>query len=265
MGIDKDTLWQVRRDEQATSLNAQMINARILTQLLEVHTAVPGIIDTFDSEKQTARVRPALKMLYTPDKEAQAGDAQWVECALCVDVPVMFPGCGDYVLTFPVNQGDECLLVFAERCINHWFTQGGVQEQEELCHHDASDAIAIIGLRSQPNKIENFDTKRVQLRNTDGDTLVTLDKDGKIIAGVDGAMMTIEDGKVTVKADDIKLDGDVEITGDLTSKGDVDISGDVTGKGSADFSNDVTGAGISLQTHIHTGVQSGASTSGPPR
>lgn len=257
MGIDVAGLPQVRRDELATSLDPQTINNAVLTQLLETHTAIPGIIDKFDAEKQTAEVRPALKVLYAPDNEV-AGKPQWVPATLCVDVPVVFPGNANYMLTFPVKQGDECLLVFAERCINHWFTQGGVQEQEELTHHDASDAIAVMGLRSQPNKITDFNNNNLQLRNADGDVVVTLDENGKITVDVSGTTMLVEDGKVTIRADAIKLTGDVQITGDL------DIKGDVTGRGDADFTGDVTGQGTSLHTHVHTGVQTGGGTSGPP-
>lgn len=263
MGIDVAGLPQVRRDELATSLDPQTINNAVLTQLLETHTAIPGIIDKFDAEKQTAEVRPALKVLYAPDNEV-AGKPRWVPATLCVDVPVVFPGNANYMLTFPVKQGDECLLVFAERCINHWFTQGGVQEQEELTHHDASDAICIMGLRSQPNKITDFDNNNLQLRNADGDVVVTLDENGKITAGVNGATMTIENGKVTVHAENIKLDGDVEITGDVDVVGDAFILGDVSGNRSAGFVQDVTAGHVSLQNHLHSGVQSGGGTSGPP-
>jgi phage baseplate assembly protein gpV len=65
--------------------------------------------------------------------------------------------------------------------------------------------------------------------------------------------MIVEDGTVTIKADAIKLDGNVEVTGVL--------NGDKTGH----FSDDVTAGTVSLKTHIHTGVQSGPSTSGPPQ
>lgn len=42
------------------------------------------------------------------------------------------------------------------------------------------------------------------------------------------------------------------------------VSGDVTIGGTATAAVDVIGGGKSLKTHIHTGVQSGNSTSGPP-
>lgn len=258
MSIDVKTFRQRLKDEQVTDVFDQLLAAHTNARVLNVHTAIPGIIDSFDPDTQTAKVKPTIKTLYTPDND----DAQWLERPLCVDVPVCFPGSGDYVLTFPIKQGDECLLVFCERAIDNWFTEGGVQEQSDYREHDASDAVAIVGLRSQPNKLDDFDNENAQLRNSDGDTTITLDKEGTITVAINDTTMTVEDGTVTVKADNIKLDGDVEVTGDL------DVSGDVSGDGKADFSNDVTGsdvktaAGISLQTHVHPET---GGTTGPPQ
>jgi len=156
---------------------------------------------------------------------------------VCEDVPVIFPGSGDYALTFPVKQGDECLLIFCERSIDNWNEKGDVQEQSDYRQHHAADAIAIVGLRSQPNVFDNFDNSHAQLRSKDGSTLITLDKGGI----------------VTVKADTIKLDGDVE------------ISGNVRADKGAVFHDDVTAQNTSVHTHVHSGVQSGGATSGPPQ
>ena len=84
-----------------------------------------------------------------------------------LDVPVMFPRGGGYVLTFPVQKDDECLVVFSDMCIDAWFSLGGIQNQIEKRRHDLSDAIAILGLWSQPKKLEDFSEKHVELRNED--------------------------------------------------------------------------------------------------
>lgn len=57
----------------------------------------------------------------------------------------------------------------------------------------------------------------------------------------------------------------LEAPGGLTVIGDVAIQGDVSVAGTVDATGDVTGAGISLETHVHTGVQSGGGLSGPPQ
>lgn len=61
-----------------------------------------------------------------------------------------------------------------------------------------------------------------------------------------GGVHVVSPTAVTIQAPSITLDGDVHITGETTADGDV------------------TAEGTSLHTHIHSGVQSGGGTSGPP-
>ncbi|MGC8050122.1 Gp138 family membrane-puncturing spike protein, partial [Salmonella enterica] len=77
-------------------------------------------------------------------------------------------------MTFPVAQGDECLVVFASRCIDSWWQSGGIQEQAELRMHDLSDGFAILGFRSQPRALSNISTTSAQLRSDDGATFIDL-------------------------------------------------------------------------------------------
>ncbi|NRS20582.1 hypothetical protein HP398_29625 [Brevibacillus sp. HB1.4B] len=131
---------------------------RIFNQL---RVSVPGIIQEFDPVTQTATVQVALREHVRQENL----EYQWVPIPLLLDVPVQFPRGGGYVLTFPVKQGDECLVVFSDMCIDAWFSNGGVQNQIDKRRHDLSDAIAIPGLWSQPNKVEQYSTKHVELRN----------------------------------------------------------------------------------------------------
>jgi hypothetical protein len=85
-----------------------------------------------------------------------------------VDVPVIFPRGGGCTLTFPVKAGDECLLIFADRCIDFWWQNGGVQKPVDLRMHDLSDAFAIVGPQSQAHKISGISTSAAQLRTDDG-------------------------------------------------------------------------------------------------
>lgn len=96
------------------------------------------------------------------------GEESWIDIPLLVDVPIVFPRAGGYVLTFPVKKGDECLVVFGDMCIDAWWQSGGVQNQVESRRHDLSDGFAIIGCWSQPRVVSNYSTESVQLRNEAG-------------------------------------------------------------------------------------------------
>lgn len=56
--------------------------------------------------------------------------------------------------TFPINAGDECILLFSDREIESWFINGEVNPIAYPRMHDLTDAVAIFGIRSLPKMIE---------------------------------------------------------------------------------------------------------------
>jgi hypothetical protein len=140
----------------------------------ELRVSVPGIIQSFDAATQTVTVQPALRERIVVD-----GEIRVVNLPLLVDVPIQLPRAGNFVLTMPIKAGDECLVVFADMCIDAWFSNSGVQSQIEKRRHDLSDAFAIIGVWSQPNKLINYSTSGAQLRNEAGTSYVEI-KDSEI-------------------------------------------------------------------------------------
>lgn len=137
----------------------------------ELWVATPGIIQSFDADAITAVVQPAIKAM------VQDSAGRWVaqELPLLPDVPVYFPGGGGATLTFPVKQGDECLVVFADRCIDGWWQSGGTQLPIVPRAHDLSDGMCFVGFRSKARKLEAISTSAVELRADDSLTKIALD------------------------------------------------------------------------------------------
>lgn len=140
-----------------------------------IRVAMPGIIQSFDPIEQTVTVQPSIR----ENINNRDYTSQWVQLPLLLDVPVIFPKARDYVLTMPIKQGDECLIIFLDMCYDAWWSNGGIQNQIEKRRHDLSDAICIPGLYSQPNRIQNYSTDSCQLRNTQGTAYIEL-KDNNI-------------------------------------------------------------------------------------
>lgn len=164
-----------QRDAQWGSASLfDAIRAVVQEDRKTLHTALPGIVQSFDAAKQTARVRPAIKRVWIDDGPKDLPD--------CVDVPVHFPRGGGFVLTFPVAPGDECLLVFAERAIDGWFTDGGTQAPSEVRFHDLSDGFAVVGFSSLGRVVAGLSTDAVELRTLDGVTVLRIEA-GKIYVG----------------------------------------------------------------------------------
>ena len=110
----------------------------VLFQLYDVHTALPGTIISYDSTLQKATIQPSLKKSYL--------DGTTQEMPILNNVPVIFPRAGGASLTFPVVQGDTCLLLFIERSTDLWKSVGGVVAPDDPRKFDLSDAVAIMGL-----------------------------------------------------------------------------------------------------------------------
>lgn len=174
---------QIQRDQEWAGDLDESVREMVLGLVKDLHTSAPGIIKSYDPATQTATVQAAIKRVFVGDGA--------VALPLCVDVPVYFPGGGGFVHTFPVKPGDECLMVFAERCIDNWWDRGGVQEPFEVRFHDLSDAFALVGVRSRPRFLRNVATDASELRTEDGTTMFRLEKDAAYVGAKAGAQKAV--------------------------------------------------------------------------
>lgn len=230
-----------RLDDPIVAMRAAMQGERVT-----LWTALPGIVQSFDAARMTAEVQPAVMA----QVEAADGSKAWVKLPLLVDCPVMFPGAGGFTLTFPVRAGDECLMVFASRCIDLWWQQGGIREQADFRLHDLSDGFVVLGPRSQPRMMPGISATDVQLRSDDGAAFVSIAPSGNIAVTTPAS--------VAVTAPAITLTGAVSITGTLAVSGTVTAVGTVTGGDLA------TPALPSYAVHQHENVRGGSDRSGFP-
>lgn len=137
----------------------------------DLRVALPGIIQSFDAVEGTATVRPAIIEMVRQDAVPTM-----VSIPDIPDVPIVIPRAGGFSLTLPVRPGDECLIVFADMCIDEWWQSGCAdgQPQGQLWRrrHDLSDAFAILGPWSQPRRLTAYSTASAQLRSDDGSVVV---------------------------------------------------------------------------------------------
>ncbi|HHT1170873.1 TPA: Gp138 family membrane-puncturing spike protein [Klebsiella michiganensis] len=235
---------QLGSKEQADAQLAQAI-------MSAMRVSIPGIIQSFDPDAVTAVIQPAIKGI---EHDASGAEVS-VNLPLLVDVPVIFPRGGGCTLTFPVKEGDECLVIFADRCIDFWWQSGGIQEPVDGRMHDLSDAFCIVGPQSQAKKISGISTTTAQLRTDDGTAFI------EVAAGGDITATTA--GNATINAPEIVLNGNVTINGNL-SQGMGESGGTATMHGPVTVTNDVTAGGKSLMTHTHGGVEHGNDSTGEP-
>lgn len=85
-------------------------------------------------------------------------------------------------------------------------------------------------------------------------------------ATVKAASVTIDSPTTTITGD-VKIEKSLAVVGQITGTGGLAVSGGsgATVDGSMKTTGDVIAGGISLQTHVHSGVQGGSGTTGGPQ
>lgn len=204
----------------------------------EIWTALPGFVVSYNAARQTCQVQPTIAMQVVDPLNTD--NPKQLNLPILDDCPVVFPHGGGFTLTFPIQPGDECLVVFSSRCIDGWWSQGptkGVNQlqppQGDLRMHDLSDGFVLVGPRSLPNALSNVSTDTVQLRSDDGQAYVEI---------AAGHVVNI----TTPATINLHAPGGINVTGPTVFTGTVHANG---------HSID--------ETHRHSGVQTGGSNTGP--
>lgn len=117
-----------------------------------------GVIESFNTDNQTASIKLIDKGIRkTSDRDIIQ------EFSLLQDCPVVINKGLNGGLTMPISIGDTCLVLFNDRDIDNWFDNGLSQRPNTRRSHDLADAIAIVGIRNQVNKITNFNNNATEL------------------------------------------------------------------------------------------------------
>lgn len=184
-------------------------NVPTLASLLELHQKNTmasinchqvGEIISFNAAEQTAEIQ--IKMTYKVNDKI-------VEYPLLLDCPCIVLTGGTGRITFPIEPGDSCLVLFNDRDIDNWYSSGQKMPARTDRNHSFSDAIALVGFRNKKNKITDYLTTGTEWKY--GSSTIKLES-GKI---------TISNGSSTIVMNgaNITLTGNVSITGTFTVNG----------------------------------------------
>ena len=167
-----------------------------------------GIIQSFNSEKQTASIRIAISQVkeVLPD-----GTRILVEYPVLLECPVFTMFGGDSFINLPIAVGDNCIVLFNDREIDNWLNTGEVQPGTTSRTHDVSDAIAIVGIRHYQNSITRFLA------------------DGIRISFAANSEIDLTDDAIDSIANLFRHTGNMQITKDLEVLEDFYIRGDTYG------------------------------------
>ena len=111
--------------------------------LSSLHCALPGTVVSFDIVSQTAVIQPAVKHRLVSSRLTEGSGE--ILLPLLRDVPVFMP------VSFEINPGDACLVIFADCDIDAWFENGEVEVPASGRMHSLSDGFAFVGFRTRGN------------------------------------------------------------------------------------------------------------------
>ena len=203
----------------------------------DLRVSSPAIVQSVDFEKQTLTAKLAIRERFL---NSQSKQYEFVEIPELLDVPFFMLFGSDYSITFPIKEGDECLIVFADSCIDAWWQNGDIQNPMRRRRHSLSDSFALVGFRSQPNILKDYSEDSLQIRNKDGSVYVEIkDEDIKIYTE-NGNVEVESGGEFKIKARKITFEAEESITLDGNNQTEID--------------------GKKFLQHIHSNGNEGANT-----
>ena len=128
-------------------------------QQMDVHTCFPARVESYDAPSQTCEVTPQIS------RHLEDGQGGVVPEALpkLADVPVLFPRCGSFFMSFPLQAGDYVLVVCSQKNIGLWRQSGSSGDPGDTGMHTLDGAVAIPGIYPDSKSLQNADATNMVL------------------------------------------------------------------------------------------------------
>ena len=161
-----------------------IINDLIERKLYELNTSMPGIIVSFNATQKTCSVMPALKRKYEDGIK---------DLPIIQNVPICYPQTNNALISFPLEVGDNVLLVISQRSLDNWKEQAGnnTVDPEDIRRNSLTDAVCIPGIlkkgdgiaaendkmiiRYHDMQIKLHDTDKIEIKNSAEELLQIID------------------------------------------------------------------------------------------
>jgi len=158
----------------------EAIMAAVKSTISGIHTAIPGIIESYDYTTCKAEVKPSIKRQYV--------DGSVLSMPIIVNVPVIWPRTKNGSITFPLERGDSILIIFSERSLENWLSKGHDVTPGDRRKFDISDAIAIPGLFSFDEPVKTTSNDKFEIHYNDSS--ITINSSGQV--NINNGNLTID-------------------------------------------------------------------------
>lgn len=219
---------------------AGLLRFSIRKYLQQTDDMLPAQIVSYDRASNRAKVQPLIAFVTTKNEQVQR--------AAVGSVPVLTLGGGGFVLSFPLKPGDLGWIKANDRDLTTFMQLLGPTAPASQRQKTFEDAMFIPDVMMKGVTIAGEDDDAVVLQSLDGSVRIALLSD-----------------TIKMTAPNIILDTPITtITGALVAGTDSTSSRTATFNGTITTTGDVIANGISLDSHVHSGVQPGGGDTGGP-
>jgi hypothetical protein len=172
-----------------------------------------GQIQSFDPATQTAAVEILHKGVY----EYNLTERELEDYPVLEMVPVVVLGGGSSYVSFPIQKGDYCLILFNDFELDGWWATGEKRPSEyPTRRHDLSDAIAIVGLHCMTSFIQGY-SQYLHLHYSPSSDIII------------GNQIDINNSSINLNGD-TTINGETEVNGTTKINDTLTVTGDITGQ-----------------------------------
>lgn len=162
-------------NQQSPSLGAVIAEA-IEARLVDVHTHLPGRVESYDAVTQRCSVQIDLRQARLIEDGSRVAD----RLPVVNNVPVAFGRGGGFRTTYPLKRGDGVWLSICEGSLDLWKPRGGDIDPVDDRRFHLSDAIAIVGIADFGHALKNAPTDRMSIGSDTGATIEITEDEARV-------------------------------------------------------------------------------------
>jgi len=157
------------REDDSPEL-AGVIGSAIESKLVDVHTALPGRVESYDAGRQVADVKPMLRRVIRQEDQTRVAE----ELPVIPCVPVLWSRGGGAFAALPLAAGDFGLLLFTEYSADRFRATGDDVDPGDERRFDLANAVFLpCGIYPSSEALADVDAGEVRI-GLDGDYVAAI-------------------------------------------------------------------------------------------
>lgn len=197
-------------DNRIITSDDQLFDIRFWQRVFRLNTCIPAIVDGFDATTQRVAATPAIRGKFIDTKN----NVSYIDLPKITNIPLAITKSAGIKITYPIEIGQNCTLIFSQRSIDNFILDGGIQnpydgpnpKKTQIRCMDMTDALCFPGVITDAETITDYATDAIEIRSADNTTKVSVkEKSLKLLQG--SASIELSEGNIDMTAATINITG----------------------------------------------------------